>query len=633
MFTLTRSEHNPILSPVKDHPWEAAAAFNGCPIMKGKKTVMVYRAMSEPDLLREEHVRTSVIGRAISDDGNFYNERKVFISNDREFDYYGCEDPRVTKIGDTYYIFYTALGGFPFAAETIKVAVAISKDMDTIVEKHLVTPFNAKAMALFPEKINGKYAALLTVNTDRRPSDICYAEFDKIEDIWSPDYWAAWYENLDSHKLSIRRHDSDQVELGAPPVKTDKGWLVLYSHIQKYGQPNQVFGIEVLLLDNDNPRHIIGRTEGPFMTPEAYYEEVGQVAHVIFPTGALIRDGRFEVYYGGADTHCAKATIPLENLLKSITENKRSYVTRFPGNPIITPRAGMLWEARGTLNPAAIELDNKTHLLYRAVSVSNVSTIGYAISSDGFSIDERLDKPIYFPRAQFEMNQNGNGNFGCEDPRIVKIDDQLYMSYTAYDGTTPRVAVSSISVTDFLKRRWAGWSNPEVITPPSIANKDSTILPEKVKGNYMIFHRVNESICADFVSSLDFSKEKVTQCIEIISPRRGMWDGGKVGISSPPIKTKNGWLLLYHGVSTSTTYRVGAVLLDLDDPTIVKARTAIPLFEPEADYEHKGIVANVVFPCGMTVRGATAYIYYGAADLVVGVATVKVSALLQMLEV
>jgi len=106
MFTLTRSDHNPILSPVREHPWEAAAAFNGCPIMQGKKTAMVYRAMSEPDLLREPHIRTSVIARADSDDGFHYENRAVLIQPDREFDLYGCEDPRVTKLGGTYYIFY-----------------------------------------------------------------------------------------------------------------------------------------------------------------------------------------------------------------------------------------------------------------------------------------------------------------------------------------------------------------------------------------------------------------------------------------------------------------------------------------------------------------------------------------------
>jgi len=626
MFTLTRSEHNPLISPVKEHPWEAAATFNGCPIMVDKKKVMLYRAMSEPDLLRQPHLQTSVIGRGISTDGYHFEQRKVLISPDREFDYYGCEDPRVTKLGDTYYIFYTALGGYPFSADNIRVAVALSKDLQTITEKHLVTPFNAKAMALFPEKINGKIAALLTVNTDIKPSDICYVEFDKPEDIWSVEFWNNWYKNIDAHKLHIRRLPDDQVELGAPPVKTDKGWLIAYSHIQRYGRPDQVFGIEVLLLNNDNPRNIIGRTKGPFMAPETYYEEVGQVAHVIFPSGALINKNHFEIYYGGADTHCAMATIPLDNLLKSIIDENKDHIKRYPGNPIISPRPGFLWEQRGTLNPAAIELDGNTHILYRAVGADNISTIGYAVSADGLSIDERLDKPIYFPRADFER-------MGCEDPRIVEIEKRLYMTYTGYDGSTPRVVVSSISVNDFLKRRWAGWTSPSVITPPSIANKDSTILPEKVKGGYMVFHRVNESICVDFVSSLDFDKEKITQCVEIISPRRGMWDGGKVGISTPPIKTKAGWLLLYHGVSWSTTYRVGAVLLDLEDPTIVLARTAIPLFQPEAEYERKGIVSNVVFPCGLTVKKSEVFIYYGAADLVTGVASVKVSAILKMLEI
>ncbi len=626
MFTLNRCEHNPIISPMRERPWEAAASFNGCPIREGKKTYMVYRAMSEPDILREPHIRMSVIARAVSTDGIHYDERRVFISPDQEFDRYGCEDPRVTKIDDTYYIFYTALGGYPYSVDNIKVAVALSKDMETVTEKHLVTPFNAKAMALFPNKINGKMAALITVNTDRKPSDICYVEFNKPEDMWSSDFWNNWWQNLDAHKIHIRRFPSDHLELGAPPVKTKDGWLMIYSHIQNYGDSKQVFGIEAILLDLENPRHVVGRTAGPFMVPEEYYEHTGQVAHVIFPTGALINKDRLEIYYGAADTHCALATIPLDNLLSSLTGKQKKLIKRFPGNPIISPRPSMLWETRGTLNPAAIYLDGKTHILYRAVSVDNISTVGYATSIDGLSVDERLDKPIYFPRADFESK-------GCEDSRVMQIGEKLYMTYTAYDGVTPRVAISSISVDDFLKRKWGSWSKPEVITPPSIANKDAAILPEPVKGGYMVFHRVNEDVCADFVASLDFTKDKITRCIEIITPRRGMWDGGKVGISCPPVKTKNGWLLLYHGVSWSTTYRVGAVLLDLDDPTVVKARTAVPLFEPEEEYEHKGVVNNVVFPCGLVVRGTTAFMYYGAGDSVVGVATMKMATLLRMLEV
>ena len=148
----------------------------------------------------------------------------------------------------------------------------------------------------------------------------------------------------------------------------------------------------------------------------------------------------------------------------------------------------------------------------------------------------------------------------------------------------------------------------------------------------MVFHRIHETICADFVSSLDFAKEQITKCIEILSPRRGMWDGGKVGLSTPPVKTEHGWLLLYHGVSENNKYRIGAVLLDLYDPTIVTARSATPLLEPKEEYELKGVVPNVVFPCGLVVRGGIVYVYYGGGDGVVGVATIKMNILLKMLE-
>ncbi|MEN9523944.1 MAG: hypothetical protein RL536_13 [Candidatus Parcubacteria bacterium] len=630
MFTLTRSPHNPILSPLREHPFEAAATFNGCPILQGRKTTLVYRAMSEPELMKEPHIRTSVVARASSKDGIHYDDRHVLISPDCDFDQYGCEDPRVTKLGRTYYIFYTALSNYPFSADGIKVAVALSTDLKTITEKHLVTPFNAKAMALFPEKIGGKMVALLTINTDRKPSDICYAEFDKPEDMWSPDYWKKWQESVEDKKISFRRMPGDHIELGAAPIRTDHGWLVVYSHIQRYDKSDHVFGIEVVLLDLQDPRKVIGRTLGPFMVPDTYYEHVGQVPHTIFPSGALISGGHLEIYYGAADTYCAVATIPLDNLLDVLVRNNKatgihSAVDRFRGNPILKPRAGILWEQNGTFNPAALDLGDKTHILYRAMSADNISTIGYANSSDGFSVSERSDKAIYRPRVDFESR-------GCEDPRTVQIGDSIYMTYTAYDGILPRVAVSSISTENFIKKNWSKWTLPSIITPLNVDNKDAAILPEPINGKYMVLHRVHESICADFVSSLDFTREKVTKCIEILDPRRGMWDGNKVGISCPPVKTSKGWLLLYHGVSWSAIYRAGAVLLDLEDPTIVIARTAVPIFEPEEEYELTGSVSNVVFPCGLVIRGGTVYIYYGAADKVVGVATIKLSVLLNMLK-
>jgi len=632
MFTLNRFEHNPILSPKKEHPWESFAAFNASPAQLGEKRFLIYRAMSEPDEFREPHLSVSVVGSASSTDGVLYSDRSVLIAPEKDYDRYGCEDPRVTKFGDQYYIFYTALGGVPFSKDNIKVAVGVSSDLKTLTERHLVTPFNAKAMVMFPEKINGKVAVLFSYHTDMLPSDICYAEFDTVEKLWDEKSWVEWEKNIDAHKLSMRRFETDHLELGSTPVKTPEGWLVAYSHVQNYNNGEPVFGIEIVLLDLTNPRKIIGRTKGPFMVTEAYYEKVGQVQNITFPTGAEIDGNNFVIHYGASDTHCCKASIPLHNLLKSLMGTEKDPITRYAGNPIITPREGVSFEAGGTLNPGAIEIDGVIHILYRAFSDTHVSTIGYAQSKDGFSIDYRHNEPIYIPREPFEKSSTG-GWSGCEDPRIIRVEETLYMLYTAYNGITPRVAITSLSVEDFLAQKWDKWSTPVALSPDGIADKDAIFLPEPVDGRYMIIHRIGTHVCADFVSSLNPKEMEMKQCINIISPRKGMWDGLKVGISTPAIKTDTGWLVLYHGVSAHSTYRVGCVLLDLHNPTVVKARTAIPFFEPREDYEQKGVVAHVVFPCGVVVRGDTIFIYYGAADDKVGVATIQLSKLLSMLAV
>ncbi|MEM2094710.1 MAG: glycosidase, partial [Candidatus Bathyarchaeia archaeon] len=116
-----------------------------------------------------------------------------------------------------------------------------------------------------------------------------------------------------------------------------------------------------------------------------------------------------------------------------------------------------------------------------------------------------------------------------------------------------------------------------------------------------------------------------------ITPKKGSWDAVKNGVAAPPLKTKEGWILLYHGVDEELTYRVGAVLLNPRNPLEVIARTDDPVFEPEETYERIGIVNNVVFPCGAVVIGDTIYMYYGAADRVIGVATLEVERLLRAL--
>ena len=545
MFTVTREEQNPLLSPNEKHPWEAAGTFNWCPAKEGRSTHTLYRALSVPDLLDKEHRSVSVIGHAASKDGVHFSGRKPFIVPEYDFEKYGCEDPRVTKLGTKYYIFYTALSNYPFNAEGIRVAMAVTKDFKKIDKKAFVTPFNAKAMALFPAKIGKKIAALVTINTDNPPSEICYVEFDNEEQMTSPEFWNNWKTRMNDFALPLRRRDGDQVELGAAPLKTAKGWLVFYSHIQKYGMGDTTFGVEALLLDLKNPRRIIGRTKGSIMAPEAFYEKVGIVPNIIFPVGRETqeywRKERCRIILrrlGHAMRHSSHS--PLQSTRTLSCQKKIRILSRSPKNPILVPpRKDVQWEARGTLNPASIDLGGSVHILYRAVDSDNVSTVGYARSKNGLSIDERSDNPIYIPRADFERR-------GCEDPRISKIGDRIYMAYTGFDGSRPRVAITSIKEEDFLNKKW-DWAPPRVLSPDSIDDKDACILPEKIQlpksprgKEYMIFHRVSDNICGDYVPTLDFEKQKIDKCIDILSPRRGMWDGWKVGISAPPVKTERG---------------------------------------------------------------------------------------------
>ncbi|MFM7088223.1 MAG: hypothetical protein ACKOW9_01675 [Candidatus Paceibacterota bacterium] len=625
MFTVHRSESNPILSPQKKNPWESKATFNGCPIKISKnETAIVYRAMSEPDIYKNPNLAMSIIGIAYSKNGEEYGNTRPFITPSEDFDKYGCEDPRVTKIDDVYYIFYTALGGFPFGPENIKTAVALSYDMKTIFAKYLVTPFNSKAMALFPERINGKLGAFITIDTDQRPSNIGYITFDKPEQIWSHKRWQKWYSNKEKNIINLKRKSDEHVELGAPPILTQNGWLIIYSHIQHYDTNNVIFGIEAVLMDTKDPKKLIAQTKGPFIVPEWYYEKIGQIPNIVFPSGALVKKDVLEIYYGGADNFCLKATLSLNGLINAIIKGEE--IERCEKNPILSPRDGFTWEQEGVLNPAAIEIDGTIHLIYRAVANGNKSTFGYANTKDGHTILERSDEPIYKPREDFESH-------GCEDPRLIRDKNTIYMMYTGYNGQTPRIVVSHIDVKDFKNKKWEKWSKPYAITPETLPDKDAAFIPEKFKKGYLVLHRAGNGICGDYFPSLDFEKDQITKCIDIANVRHGMWDNTKIGLATPLIKTKYGWIMIYHGISENKSYRVGAMLLDPKDPSIVLSRTALPFFEPKETYECNGVVSNVVFPCGLIERNDYAYIYYGAADKYVGMAKISIKKLLELLKI
>jgi predicted GH43/DUF377 family glycosyl hydrolase len=335
---------------------------------------------------------------------------------------------------------------------------------------------------------------------------------------------------------------------------------------------------------------------------------------------------------------------------------------RFNGNPILEPQINHWWESKAVFNPAAIYEAGKVHILYRAIGNSDISVLGYASTVDGFHVDERLDKPVYVPREPFEGTgsvcptasnpqvtcvsaeddeeddqgdvdyvSGGGGWGGCEDPRLTRIGDTVFMTYVAFDGCSPpRVALTSIHIDDFLARNWQ-WKKSVLISPPGVVDKNACILPEKINSKYVIFHRIFPDILIDFVDDLDFDgKTRWLKGEFKIGPRDDYWDSRKIGAGAPPIKTKDGWLLIYQAIGERdfSRYKIGAMLLDLKDPTRVLARLGEPILEPEASYENEGWKAGVVYPCGAVVIKDRLLVYYGGADKVTCVASTKLDDLL-----
>jgi len=315
-------------------------------------------------------------------------------------------------------------------------------------------------------------------------------------------------------------------------------------------------------------------------------------------------------------------------------------------NPMLAPNSRHSWEDFCTFNPAAVFAANKVHLLYRAQGHDYVSKIGYAVSEDGLQINQRLAEPVYIPTQIFEgvslppgdpNNQfvSGGGCGGCEDPRATIIDDRLYMTYVAYNGwDSPRIALTSIALTDFLDNKFL-WEKPVLISKPNVVDKSACIFPEKINGQYVIMHRVFPDILIDYVDSLNFDGKTFLEGAHRIRTRgREWWDSRKIGAGAPPLKTKDGWLLIYQGVDDkdASEYKMGAMLLDLQDPSEVLYRSSQPILEPREKYENNGFKAGVVYPCGAIIKDATLFVYYGAADSYVCVATANLDKFLDDLK-
>lgn len=291
------------------------------------------------------------------------------------------------------------------------------------------------------------------------------------------------------------------------------------------------------------------------------------------------------------------------------------------------------WRSLCTFNPGVVELKGVVYILFRAMSADMTSSIGLAISKDGLHVEEVLEEPVYVPREDFEMKLKP-GHSGCEDPRLVIIDDRVLMFYTAYDGVhEPRVALTWIFVDEFLEFSWR-WARPKIISPHGIDDKDACIIPRRFDKGFFYIHRAGGiNMVYDHLPDLDDVDVNQLRCLHLLGPRQNYWDSKKVGLASPPLKIDYGWLTFYHGVSDSNVYMVGAVILHHDDPSKVLCRTTEPLLSPEAWYEKSGYVDNVVFPCGALIRDDNVYLYYGGADKYVCVAMAPLSYILESLGV
>jgi predicted GH43/DUF377 family glycosyl hydrolase len=331
---------------------------------------------------------------------------------------------------------------------------------------------------------------------------------------------------------------------------------------------------------------------------------------------------------------------------------------------VILESTALDFESAGVLNPAVIQEDGVVKMLYRAFKDGNISTIGYCEFDGPVSLRSRNEIPLIIPEEKYEIH-------GVEDPRIVKIDDVYYITYTGYDGKN---ALGCLATTTNLLT----FNKHGIITPSAslqsykialennnsihgkyfehlqtyidrglihkrkykVWDKDVVLFPEKIDGHFMMIHRLlpgMQWVKFKEFSDLDksFWKDYLFHLNQyILMDPLYDFENMHIGAGAPPIKTEAGWLLINHSVQSTPkgrNYHATAALLDLNDPTKVTHRLIEPLFSPDQDYEKIGYVNNVCFPSGTSLFEDHLYIYYGAADNTIAVAKTKLSELLNHL--
>ncbi len=296
--------------------------------------------------------------------------------------------------------------------------------------------------------------------------------------------------------------------------------------------------------------------------------------------------------------------------------------TRYGHNPILT-RQHVPYSCNTVFNAAACKFDGQYLLILRIEDQGGKSHLTLARSRDGYSfvID---DKPWIKPSSDPEYEPYER--YGIEDPRVTQIGDEYYLTYTAFGPYGPRVAIGKTR--DFV-------SFERICLATEVDNKDAVLFPEKIESSYVMLDRPSGLGKSEGSIWITYSPDLIHwgRARALLTPEPG-WGNSRLGICTPPVKTKDGWLALYHGVRETAggkIYRIGAILLDLQNPEKVIGYSPYFIFGPEEIYERVGDVPNVIFPCGLICEDdGSIKLYYGAADTCIAVAEAELEELVKI---
>lgn len=533
-----------------------------------------------------------------------------------------CQDFKVSKLKDKYFLTYR----FKVGKKTF-LCSALSDDLVHWKKLGKILELDQEGILIPSYEDKGKYALYLVGKSIK----IVFSENLKTWEV---------SQKLIS-KLPKELKEEYSIKAGSL-VEDEKGLLLIYSLFREKGQPGDC-SVRALLFDKKNPQKLLWESDRIIWKQTSEW-----INQQISPLGTAVSGDHLISYWQIEDGELFALSHPY---FKSILKRSRSsfsfpILKRFRQNPILKPVANRSWESKFVFNPAAIYEDGKVHLVYRAVGENDVSVLAYASSKDGICIDERLKKPIYAPVQSFGSNfqtpkvrfasymSGGGGYGGCEDPRLTRIKNKIYMTYVAFNGRElPRVALTSIRLDDFLSKKQK-WEPSVLISPPGEINKNWVIFPEKINGKYAILHSISPEVLIDYVDSLKFDGNTFIKSYHSGILREDCWDSWVRGVGPPPIKTKDGWLVLYHAMDKEdpNRYKVGAMILDYKNPAKILYRSSQPILEPDASYENEGFKGGVVYVCGAVVVNNRLLVYYGGADTVICAAAVNLNKFLDQLK-